>query len=380
MRILIYAINGKGMGHLNRTTILARGAQAADPSADIRFLAGSPLFGMVADAGFEVVKVPDRHHGLGFFSGMNGRPSYVARHFDLLLEHYQPDVLVTDFAINAALFASARRRGARIAVVLRKQRPFDLHRLVLTPSARLVDRFLLPHSTHEWPLRQVPGAFRGRARHLGAVVRSLDPKRVQEVRARYAAADERLVVVTIGGGGYSEAWPLLDVAATAAKDFPRDASGRVVRWLLVYGPYYPHDVPASDAGADTVQRIRYEPFLPELMRSADVVVCNAGYNTVNEVQVSTTPVVVVPRLTRGRDDQVERAQQLVASGRALLARDESSSIARAVRSVIDEQTVPRTQVADTSDPRILGETFLKALDDSWSGPHRAPKVDGDERP
>src|SRR5690606_20453483 len=140
------------------------------------------------------------------------------------------------------------------------------------------------------------------------------------------------------------------------------------------------DVPASDAGADTVQRIRYEPFLPELMRSADVVVCNAGYNTVNEVQVSTTPVVVVPRLTRGRDDQVERAQQLVASGRALLARDESSSIARAVRSVIDEQTVPRTQVADTSDPRILGETFLRALDDSWSGPHRAPKVDGDERP
>ena len=364
MRIVIYAINGKGMGHLNRTSILARAARQAAPAVDIRFLVGSPLFGMLADAGFEVVKVPDRHQAMGFFCGMNQRPTHMARHFRGLLEHYQPDVFVTDFAINAAMFKEAKRLGARIAVVLRKQRPNDLRRLMLMPSVRHIDRFLLPHAPAEWPLQELPALVRKRAAHLGPVVRTIDPDRVPQVRERYAGPHERLIVVTIGGGGYQEAFRLLEVARLAAGRLCRDSADRAIRWLLVYGPYFPEEVPASEGN---VLRIRYEAFMPELMRAADVVVCNAGYNTIHEVQLSGTPAVVVPRRTRGRDDQVERAEDFAGSGRALLADEDPDALVHAVQRLLHEQVVQRVTVSPSDENQRLGEVFLTALGCSLPG-------------
>src|SRR5690606_15611764 len=102
--IQIYAINGKGMGHLNRTTVIARGVRDYDPTVELRFVVASPLLSMVTGAGFEAVKIPDQHHPRGYFAGLAQRPRHFAHLFQSLLDVYEPDVFVSDFAVNRELF------------------------------------------------------------------------------------------------------------------------------------------------------------------------------------------------------------------------------------------------------------------------------------
>jgi UDP-N-acetylglucosamine:LPS N-acetylglucosamine transferase len=53
--------------------------------------------------------------------------------------------------------------------------------------------------------------------------------------------------------------------------------------------------------------------LPDLIAAADLVICQAGYNTLGEVQAAGTPAIVVPA-QRGLDDQNARAQEATRSG------------------------------------------------------------------
>lgn len=359
MRLLIYAINGKGMGHLNRTSIIAGALREVEPSVEVAFLAASPLYGILADLGFEVVKVPDRHHSFGRLAGMNQRPTHMAALFRQLIGHYQPSVFLTDFALNDALFRDANEVGAKVAVVLRKQRLIDLLQTTLAPAVRRVDRILLPHTQDEWPRRALPPPLRAKAVHLGNVVRGLNPELVASVRAEYARPNERLVVVTIGGGGYTEAHPLLQVAERAAAECPHQD----LKWVLVCGPYYPFDVPPDPS--PRVARIRYAANMPELLAAADAVVCNAGYNTISELQLCGTPAVVVPRTTRGRDDQVERAENFAKAGRALMCEEDAQAIAAKVERVVFGQAVARAPTSSVAEGqayrRALGRTVFDAL-------------------
>ncbi len=323
------------------------------------FLAASPLYGILADLGFEVVKVPDRHHSFGLLAGMNQRPTHMAALFQQLIRHYQPSVFLTDFALNDTLFRDANEIGAKVAVVLRKQRLIDLLQTTLAPALRRVDRILLPHTQDEWPLRALPPPLRSKAVHLGGVVRGLDPSLVASVRAQYARPDERLVVVTIGGGGYTEAHPLLQVAEHAAAVCKNPG----LKWVVVYGPYYPFDVPPDPS--PSVARIRYAANMPELLASADAVVCNAGYNTISELQLCGTPAVVVPRTTRGRDDQVARAESFTKSGRGLVCEEDASAIASSVERIVFGRAIARAATGTVSEGlayrRALGRTVFDAL-------------------
>ena len=357
LRILIYAINGKGMGHLNRTTVIARGVRKYDPTVELRFVVASPLLSMVTGAGFDVAKIPDQHHPRGFFAGLSQRPRHFADLFEALLEVYEPDVFVSDFAVNAELFRAVKRRGAQLALVLRRQRPLDLLQLNWRPCVRRVDRFLIPHAASEWPRAQLPRQMRERARYLGPVERRIDAQSVPEVRSRYAQPDQPLIVVTIGGGGYREAYPLLTEAARAAEVL-RSKDNLSACWVLVYGPYYRDAIPPS---APLLTRVRYEAHLPELLAAADCVVCNTGYNTLRELQASGTPAVLVPRRDSGRDDQHQRALQYCADHDAVLAEPTAASIASAVSAVVGEGSLSSRPLSADDRSAILGETFLKAL-------------------
>ena len=86
MKVLIYAINGLGMGHLNRTLVLARAMREADPTTEIHFIVDSPHFALVADSGFGVSKLPDRRHPVGFHCGRERRYQQLPELFDVFLE------------------------------------------------------------------------------------------------------------------------------------------------------------------------------------------------------------------------------------------------------------------------------------------------------
>ncbi len=355
MKLMIYAINGRGMGHLNRTLVLASAIKKSDPTLDVTFVVGSPVFGIVSEAGYEVIKVPDTHHQLGYYTGLNNRQTHLNEVFRDLLEHYQPDVFLADFIVNAELFRTVKRSGAALALMLRKQRASVMEALGKQACMRLVDRYLLPHSAAELPLSELPAAFRARCRHLGPVARPLTQAAVAEVRARYAPPTEKLVVVAIGGGGNPDSHPTLELARSV---IAQKSLGDGIRWVLVHGPYFPGEVISSIAA---VSELRYTPDLLPLMAAADVVLCNAGYNTLQELETCGTPAVLVPLTNTGRDDQEERARDWEARGQALVAQRESADVSQKLRDILFEGHVARRPAAYEDGTDVAGERCLDAL-------------------
>jgi UDP:flavonoid glycosyltransferase YjiC (YdhE family) len=352
-KILIYAINGKGMGHLNRTLVLARAAREHAPAIDILFAVASQLFWLVRDAGFPVLKVADRNHALGYHVGLESRPLHLAATFEPILDQYRPSSLVVDMTLNKHLFDVAARYGANVALMLRKQRTTALAKATRDPAIKRVDRFLVPHPTDEFTLDEIPAQWRHRVRRLGPVVKTLQLDRVPQVKARYSSSGLPLVVVTIGGGGNKEAEATLTAADQAAA-----ASVGEIDWVMVYGPYYPGSVPPSHAN---VRRVRFEADMLELCTAADVVICNAGYNTIREVTVAGTPAIVIPLDWSGADDQMERAQLLAQNGRAVIGQTSGPGLLAQVRELVRTGAAMRRPPTPGEPAAKLGERFVEAL-------------------
>jgi len=352
-RILIYAINGKGMGHLNRTLVLAQAAREFAPETQILFVVASPLFWLVRDSGFAVLKVPDRNHELAFHVGKESRVAHQAGIFEMIFDLYRPTSFVVDMALNVPIFESAKRRGAQVAVVLRKQRATILAATQRDLAIKWVDHFLIPHPTEEFPLQEIPTRWHARVQRLGPVVRTLQMDRVSKARERYSNSRRALVVVTIGGGGFPESYETLAAAEQAALD-----STDEIDWVLVYGPYYPNTIPPNQGN---VRRVKFEPDLLELCTAADVVVCNAGYNTMREIAVAGTPAVVIPLRGTGADDQYERADLLARNGNAVVGKAIGPDLLNQVRNLLNVGAQTR-RAPEPGEPAVeLGRRFLHAL-------------------
>jgi predicted glycosyltransferase len=240
-----------------------------------------------------------------------------------------------------------------VALVLRKQRAATMAAAQRDPAIKWVDRFLIPHPSEEFALTEMPKAWQSRARRLGPVVRTLQLDRVASTKQRYSQSSRPLVVVTIGGGGFPESYQTLVAAEQAAL-----AATDKFDWVLVYGPYYPHAVPPSEG---RVHRIKFEANLLELCAAADVVVCNAGYNTIRELAVAGTPAVVIPLRGTGADDQHERANLLAQGGNAVVAQATAADILSKVQELLDRGPQTRREPEPGEPATLLGQRFLQAL-------------------
>jgi UDP-N-acetylglucosamine:LPS N-acetylglucosamine transferase len=335
----------------------------ADPTTEIHFIVDSPHFALVADSGFGVSKLPDRRHPLGFHSGRERRYKQLPELFDVFLEDWRPDVLLVDFLCKRALFEQVKGRGVRLAAVLRKQRPGSLKQLSMNRGAALVDAWLVPHTPQEWPLAQLPRRFRDRATYLGPVSRSVNVSRVPVLRQQHPTKEGLpRIVVTIGGGGAPESQKTLEAAEEALVQ-----SGRSAHLLVVYGPNYPAAIPTDAVrGGLVVERRRFVAELPETLAAADLVISNAGYNTMLELRSAGTPAIIVPLSSTGRDDQDKRAEDFVREGRGLLSQPEVASIEANFRMILDEAKIKRFEIEEGPDLSQQGGQLLIALSNEFA--------------
>jgi predicted glycosyltransferase len=125
--------------------------------------------------------------------------------------------------------------------------------------------------------------------------------------------DEKLILVTIGGGG--DGHPVVN---TFLKAF-NPGEGRIpdrTRVVIVTGPFI------AARNYDEVQRkaetlgfitLKFHRFMESLIGAAQVVVSMGGYNTVCEIVSQAKPFLILPR-TVPREEQLIRAQMLCGQG------------------------------------------------------------------
>lgn len=125
--------------------------------------------------------------------------------------------------------------------------------------------------------------------------------------------DERLVLVTTGGGG--DGHPVVDTVLAAFDPALGGVPGNT-RLVVVTGPFMPpkhYREVARSCRALGFTCLKFHRFMEGLIGAAQVVVSMGGYNTVCEIISQKKPFLIVPR-TVPREEQLIRAQVLCSQG------------------------------------------------------------------
>jgi UDP-N-acetylglucosamine--N-acetylmuramyl-(pentapeptide) pyrophosphoryl-undecaprenol N-acetylglucosamine transferase len=322
VRVVFYAVNGTGVGHLTRLLAIARWlrryAAALDEKLEVWFLTSSEADALVFSEGFAAFKIPSKtivaETGIDRTAYLALAKQWVWHTLGLL----RPDLFVVDTFPRGSFgeLLGALDLCRHTAFVYRPVKPEVAARPDFQAMLSLYDLVLVPESAHEV---LAPPSVRGHLVHVGPVLSrerwELLPRDVARERLGVRDPGQPCVFVSAGGGGDRHAQAqITGVLAALAKD----PSLAVV---VGTGPLY-----------------RGRPFpgvttLPgraaESMLAFDAAVCAAGYNTFGELMLAGVPTAFLPQ-EKLADDQHARAARAVATGAAAML-EEGSDVLAVVR-------------------------------------------------
>jgi UDP-N-acetylglucosamine--N-acetylmuramyl-(pentapeptide) pyrophosphoryl-undecaprenol N-acetylglucosamine transferase len=297
LRVVAYAINGRGMGHLVRQLAILRWIRRVCALLEVRLeawvLTSSEADTLARREGFAALKLPSK--AMLRDAGIEpNRQLSVSRAWVLnAIAGLSPDLLLVDtfpsgsFGELIAVLELARRR----VLVQREVRPGFQAEEGYQALLPLYHRHIVPHVGGVGPI-------------LLRAPEELLPR--QEARKILGLPDDRpALYLTLGGGGDLAAPQLLPRLVESLR-----ASHHVV---VGAGPLYQG---TEVRGPGITWLSRYTP--SELLTGVDVAVAAGGYNSFHELMVAGVPTVFLPQ-PRIADDQLARVQTAVEAGAGKLA-------------------------------------------------------------
>ena len=308
LRIVSYAINGRGLGHLTRQLAILRQVRRVcallDVQAECWVLTSSEGDTLARREGIPALKMPSK----AMFRDAGIDPSRylaVARGWVLnAVAGLQPDLLLVDTFPTGSF-------GELVPVLeLAKRRVLVARRVKETFAADPSYAALLPL----FDAQVVPDA-----RGTGPILLRSRHELLDRDAARAALGvdgDTPAVWVSLGGGGDTSLPTQLPRLVGSLRDRG---------WHVVVGAGPLYDGPEL-RGAGVTWLSRYAPV--ELFAGLDGAVSAAGYNTFHELLHAGVPTVFVPQ-PRIADDQAERAQRAADAGAGAVATIETAADALA---------------------------------------------------
>jgi predicted glycosyltransferase len=323
-RILFYAVNGLGLGHVTRLLAIARAVRARCPEAQVLFVTTSEADWVIYREGFAAVKVPSR----SILPAAKLRPAVYAKlvHSVVLnvVSAFNPAILVADtFPAGASqeLLATLSWEMRR-AFVFRAQKP---ERAVDPFFQSALGRYDICIAPHEEGEEQIPIPEPVKPVWTGPILvrDATDALSRCEARTRLGLpANARIAYVTFGGGGDAEADEAAAIAIAGAK--------RAGWSVAVADAPLSRSEPGHDAG---VFHVAHYP-MAEMLAAFDAAISAGGYNSVGELMHFGVPSILIP-FERGLDDQFARVDRMAAAGGALTCPLDAAAIATALGKVAD---------------------------------------------
>ncbi len=366
VRIVNYAVNGGGVGHLVRLAAVSRWvrryASHAGVRAEIYFLTSSEADGMLFAENFASFKLPSKtvvdDAGIDKIAYLALAKQWVWHSLGLL----RPDLLVVDTFPRGSFgeLLSALDLCRRRAFIYRPVKEDFAARADFQAMLPLYDAVLIPERREDVDPAcvRVPDEARHRLSFTGP---ALSRERVEllpraEARDRLGIEGDAIAVyVSAGGGGDPGAEAQLAAAIEALRGDPD------LHLVVGAGPLYRGRVFHGS-------RISWLTGggVSELMNGFDLAISAAGYNSFNELMHAGVPTLFLPQ-EKIADEQDKRARRAADAGagelleridmaglRAAVARWKDPA-ARAKASEAAKRVVPR------NDSRALAAELLRLV-------------------
>ena len=325
-RVLFYAVNGLGLGHVTRLIAIARQVRKRAPDAEILFLTSSEAESVIYREGFAAFKVPSKT----LRAEAHIRPATYARLLQTvvlnLMAAFNPHLLVVDTFPAGVIqeLLPVLRWDARKVFVYRAQRPEIAASPLMQNTLQMYNLAIVPHSPDEedTPLPAVLPAV-----WTGPIIirdRSEALRREQARRVLNLPQEGQVVYITFGGGGDAEMSRALALAVEALTGLPD------VHLAVACAPLYRGELPRHTR----LTPVEHYP-MAEMYPAFDAAVSALGYNTTMELLHHGVPSAFVP-FARQVDDQHARGQRIADQGVGVyLPELESDTLRTAVTRLLD---------------------------------------------
>jgi UDP-N-acetylglucosamine--N-acetylmuramyl-(pentapeptide) pyrophosphoryl-undecaprenol N-acetylglucosamine transferase len=320
LRVLCYAVNGLGLGHLTRTIAIGRQLRrlcwALGEPLELVILTSSEGDGLALVHDFPAFKIPSKNivSGGGFSAARYRKlgKQWVWNAINL----FSPDILLVD-TFPAGSFHElydVLDLGSKNVFVCRAVRPEVANQPTFQSALRGYDKIILPEEdgTNDTPLPEF-----AQEKAVGVppiLLRSVEETYEKaEARARLGIPEGvKALYASTGGGGDKDAEALFEQLVTAARALPE------IHFTLGAGMLYR----GREFPAPNVSWTR-RPVLSECFRAFDGAITAGGFNSVWELLHSGVPCLFLP-LARGWDDQEARVERCVAAGAGVRLTDLSA--------------------------------------------------------
>jgi predicted glycosyltransferase len=318
--ILMYSHDTYGLGHLRRTMAIAEHLRRH--GVNILILTGSSLAGRFETPdGVDFVRIPGmikktNEEYLPLSIKINARHALNIRRNIIVAtaKAFQPHLFIVDKApmgLRREVIPTLkwlRRRLPRTRTILGLRDIMDDAASTIRDwREKGVYEVLDQYYSEIWvygdrslydPVAQyaIPADISAKMRFTGYIPRHVPtPQAMARIRKdERLDPDEKLVVVTTGGGG--DGYPLMDACLRMLEE--GGVSGH--RFIFVSGPFMPRPEREEVARRALGVRARFHHFhrrMETLIGLADAVVTMGGYNTTCEILSQGKPSLVVPRET-----------------------------------------------------------------------------------
>ncbi len=289
-RVLFHAKNHIGLGHLNRSMAVAQSLKAGITDLQVLFLIeGGEDF--IEPTGFPWILIPSQ----------SSEDEHCWQITQKVLEVFRPTLTIHDVVLREPVHRAVRDVGVkqvligRVGGLLRNQFRYNLAKI------NEIDLLIVPHQRDEVNSldQALLAQYKGRTVYAGPIVRPQDRVSGNDLWLQLHLTEaNKIILLTLGGGGYSIATELLtNLLAAKVSILDRYPEAKLI---AVTGPHFSGSLPKVDEFVCYTSH--FEPFFTDYLNIASVVVCMAGYNTINEVAATGLPTICVP--SSEADDQV----------------------------------------------------------------------------
>jgi len=298
MKKIIFYVQGRAsLGHITRCQNIIKELLSQSTEINVVSVLNSSHTQILQSKRAKVINVLDKLKNLRITNSgkLNGQFNSI---FVSIIENEKPDMIIFDtfYSINVC------KQFPRIkkVLILRKYYDEEIIRFFKEGNENYFDLILIPHSKNEFNNVSVP--LKDYIKFVGPIVRKKTGSK--NIRKKYNLKKKDLVVIgTVGGGGFSDAKNFLVCCKYAFQKISKQIPNS--KYILQTGPFFKGKVTYNPE----VQVIEFEKEFQSLLALSDIVVCQGGYNTLNELAFLNKRVIVIPSI-KINDDQVERARYM----------------------------------------------------------------------
>src|SRR5262245_22104626 len=400
--VMLYAQDRRGLGHINRTLVVARHLLAADPNLIAYIATKSAIMShFTLPERCDYLKLPtrltprtftrtdeDEEASLKHFRALRSqllRDAALSLEPDLVLVDHEPLGISGEF--RDGLYALKAHRPETKFVFGLRDIMDDETRIrtqwremgVYDALENLYDGIAVYGSRKLYDLAEayaLPPRVAAKLHYCGYVVRDVAAADPAELRRQFGLPpDGRLLLATVGSG--YDGLPVLEATAQALEQLHSEFSNLTA--LLITGPLM-HAEEQAALRARANGRCRVVPAADtfQLMSLADAIVGMGGYNTVCGALAAARPLVIVPLATHKIEQKI-RAELLAARGVARCVLPQAlnaATLSNALRWALRCDREAHARCVRELFPSFDGAARLAAYVAPWLG---AAQVAGERR-